>query len=192
MRFPLFKPWRAISDLDDLSDSECEAVVRDALLTQGAHAETVPWILGAITLVAWPVGILIAMQYVTLNRFVPIAADPTLAIIEMLVTTVLAGAAVALLSRDVLLYLSIRRYLARASCPKCHQPLYGLPIQSIGAEPNPANQFVRCAECGKKYSLLDLGLTPRDLVPLEQRRVDPNFGAKRGGSVRVRHGEGNE
>lgn len=188
MRFPLFKPWRAFKDLDDLSDSECEAVVRDALLTSGAHAETAPWLLGGITVVVWPVGILVAMQYVTLSRYVPIPANATLASIELLVTTMLAGACAAFLSRDVLLYLSIRRYLARASCPMCGQPLHGLPIQSLGSEPNPANQFVRCAECGKRHNLLEIGLTPRDLVPLEQRRVDPNFGAMRaGGGRRAEH-----
>lgn len=184
MRIPLLRPWRAFRELDDLSDLECDGVVRDALLNAPSYFESVPWWLGGAMLLAWPSAVVIASGYIALSRYVPIPADATLAAVELLLTTVLAGAGTLLLSRGVILFVCIRRYLARSACRKCGQPLHGLPIGSIGAEPNPANQSVRCAECGTKYNLLELGITPRDLVPLEQRRVDPHFGSKRGGATR--------
>lgn len=179
LRIPLLKPWRAFEQLDELSDAECQAVIRDALLNAPPWLDRVPWILCGHVAAAWGAGWAIADGYFPLHRYVPIPSDPALAIIQLAVTTVIAGALVWFLARDAMLYWCIRRYLARASCPKCHQPLHGLPVQSIGAEPDPANQFVRCPECGKKIRLLEVGLTPRDLIPLEQRRVDPSFGGKR-------------
>jgi hypothetical protein len=45
----------------------------------------------------------------------------------------------------------------------------GLPIRVVGDDGDPSKRYVRCPECGRTHNLLEHGITPRDLVPFEQR-----------------------
>jgi hypothetical protein len=179
VRIPLFKPWRAFSQLDSFSDEECEKFVGDAWANCRPFEAAMPIIVGPLMFLVWPALVLLGLRFPLVARWIYVPQSSDGAIILLVVTSVIVGCASALISRDFVLYLLIRRELSRADCPKCGQSLRGLPVQTIGEIPDPAKNFVRCAECGKVYHLLDLGLAPRDLVPLEQRRVPIDFARKR-------------
>ncbi len=61
----------------------------------------------------------------------------------------------------------LRREMTGPVCPKCRSSLIGLRIETRGVEPDPAQNRVRCPECGRIWRMLDIGLTPRDLMPRE-------------------------
>lgn len=69
------------------------------------------------------------------------------------------------MSRRVVEVALLRREMTGPVCPKCKSSLIGLRVESRGAEPDPAQNRVRCPECGKNWRMLDIGLTPRDLMP---------------------------
>jgi hypothetical protein len=180
VRIPLFKPWRAFSQLDSFSDEECEKFVGDAWANCRPVESAMPIIVGPIMFLVWPGLVLLGLRFPAIARWIFVPQSSEAAIVLLVVTSVFVGCTGALIARDVVLYLLLRRELGRADCPKCGQSLRGLPVQSVGEIPDPAKNFVRCAECGRVHHLLDLGLAPRDLVPLERRRVPPDFASKRG------------
>lgn len=179
MRLPLLKPYRMFPEFDGMSDGECERYVRDAYINAPTLTAKVPGIVTAFTGVLWFVGVPIAAATLPLLRWVPLPTSADGQIVVYLAGGVMCVALVYLLSRDVGVYLGIKRELRRACCRKCGQSLMGVPIVTHGVDPDPAKSTVRCPECGRKYVLLDIGLTPRDLIPFEQRGVDPRVGAKR-------------
>lgn len=177
MRIPLSKPWRAFEEFDGLSDEECRKHMQQVLLRHPALVGTYPVTAAVAAIVIW-IGVWAGFGRTRwLAPFVP----PTLGmqVVVLIVTTVAVGALAYFFARDHGLYLGLRRELHVARCPKCRQSLLGLPIQTVGVDPDPGKQFVRCPECGRKHALLELGLSPRDLVPFEHRVVDPRFAAKR-------------
>lgn len=169
---PLFKPYRMFPEFDHLSDTECERYVRDAHINWTSLTGRAPLIvttlITALWFVGWPV---VVATFPVVRNVVPIPSSTDLALVVYAAGGVLTTGLAYLISRDVGIYLGIRRELHRASCRKCRQSLMGLPIQSVGTEPDPSKQFVRCTECGRRWVLLDIGLTPRDLVPYEQRVI---------------------
>jgi hypothetical protein len=100
-------------------------------------------------------------------------------VLVLAATSGLVGGMTLLLSRDLVLYWLLRREIRRADCPECGQSLRGLRVQSVGSVFDPAQNFVRCTECGRTHKLLELGIAPRDLVPLEQRYVPENLAARK-------------
>ena len=107
-----------------------------------------------------------------IGQWVPIPSSTEWQLVLLVATTVLVAGVARLIARDAALWWGIRREVRRSNCPKCGQSLTGLPIRTRGLNYDPANQFVRCTECGREFCLLDIGVTPRDLVPFEQRGVD--------------------
>lgn len=71
------------------------------------------------------------------------------------------------MSRRVLEVALLRREMTGPVCPKCKSSLIGLRVETRGADPDPAQNRVRCPECGVNWRMLDVGLTPRDLMPRE-------------------------
>lgn len=67
--------------------------------------------------------------------------------------------------------------IERCRCPKCSYPLMGLPIwhNGLGA-PVPGTATIRCPECGFLGNLLEMGLTPNELIPYQERTVPSNVG----------------
>lgn len=61
----------------------------------------------------------------------------------------------------------LRREMSGPVCPKCKSSLIGLRVETRGVEPDPAQNRVRCPECGRNWKMLDIGVTPRDLMPRE-------------------------
>ena len=76
----------------------------------------------------------------------------------------------------------IRREMKGPVCPKCKSSLIGLRVETRGTIPDPAQNRVRCPECGSNWRMLDIGLTPRDLAP-------PEFGLAGAGTRRPLRGE---
>jgi DNA-directed RNA polymerase subunit RPC12/RpoP len=179
VRLPLFKPYRMFEEFDHLPDAECERYVRDACINAPTLTARLPMATTFVSLVAWFAGWPAAAMFLPLRSYVPLprSADwiAVLYVVGGVAFTLLAW----LVSRDVGVVLGIRRELRRASCRKCGQSLLGVPVQSSGAEPDPAKQWVRCPECGRRWVLLELGLTPRDLIPFEQRVVSPDVAKRR-------------
>ncbi len=163
-----------------MSDAECRMYVDRAFIHRPWLTSRVPLVLGLAMLVAWPLLVLGVMEFVPgVHDVVPLPRSADGKAIFLVITTVLVAVAVPLLVRDLGIYLGLKDEVHRARCRKCRQSLLGVPIQTIGADPDPAKQFIRCPECGRKFVLMELGLTPRDLVPFEQRGVPSDFGKKR-------------
>jgi DNA-directed RNA polymerase subunit RPC12/RpoP len=95
------------------------------------------------------------------------------------IAAVVAFIVAKLLVRDFLIYLGVRAEINRVRCPHCRHSLQGLRIDEVGTGLDPTMRFVRCVECGRRHRLIDLGLTPMDLVPFEQRIVPENFARRR-------------
>lgn len=180
MRLPRAKVYRAFEELDSLTDSECDSLVNRAEINHHGLLVLTPLACMYLTVAVWPAVWVTAALLLPLSTYIPLL-PATLGgqVVLLIVTTVMAAALVYLVVRDACLYLGLRRELRRCHCPRCDQPLVGLPIKSSGDDNDPGKRFVRCPECGRKHNLLDLGITPRDLIPYEQRTVAPDTGAFR-------------
>lgn len=165
MRLPTLKVYRAFSVLDSVPDEECERYVR-RVRTNFTNGEAItPAILAALLCVAWVGGWLHAVWNLNAARYVPMPASDTGRLVLLLASAVLVTGLSGLLFRDAMLWWGLRRELARTSCRKCGFSLRGIPISTVGVDPDPAKSFVRCPECGKKYCLLDVGLSAWELAP---------------------------
>lgn len=180
MRLPFFKVYRAFHELDYLPDAECQRVVRLARTKRSAWLEGAPWLLALLSVLAWPLAWVWVVQEFGLarvGRFVPIPTEEEVAFILLAITTVLFAAFVRFVARDLLLWHALRDEIDQARCPKCKQSLLGVRIQYVGLDVGiPGKSFVRCPECGRNHNLLELGLTPRDLIPYELREMRPDVG----------------
>jgi len=126
--------YRAFPELDPFSDDECRIFVRNA--TASPWRRAMRFLVNAAVLA----GILMAEVRISgaVAREVPSIAHIAWTIVAMLCTLGLG----ALIVRDLLLRLAVRRILGRgAACPQCGYPLAGLPV---GAEFR-----VTCPECAR-------------------------------------------
>lgn len=180
MRLPFFKVYRAFRELDYLPDAECQRVVRLARAKRSAWLEGAPWLLATLSLIAWPLTwMLLIDQFgaARVGRYVPLPTEGELAFLILAASTVLFAAFIRFASRDLLLWHALRAEIELAKCPKCEQSLLGVRIQYVGLDIGvPGKSFVRCPECGRNHNLLELGLTPRDLIPYELREMRPDVG----------------
>lgn len=174
-----WKVWRAFRELDALPDEECRRVLARAMANTSTWAMAMPGVVFFVALVLIP----LAMWAAILAwgpTLAPIIPDDFATSMSVMGLIQVVGAAVAWLAALWLRsYRALARELRRETCPKCHSSLMGLPITAPGTEPDPAQNRVKCPECGRVWRLLDLGLTPRDLVPWEQRGMDPSAGRLR-------------
>lgn len=180
MRLPFFKVYRAFHELDYLPDAECERVVRLARAKKSAWLEGAPWLLAALAIIAWPLlwlWLLAEFGPARVARYVPISTEDEINVILLGTTTIFFAAVVRFAARDLLLWTALRDEIDQAKCPKCEQSLLGVRIQYVGLDVGmPGKSFVRCPECGRNHNLLELGLTPRDLIPYELREMRPDVG----------------
>lgn len=179
MRLPFSKPYRAFSEFDSFSEEECRRYARELRIHRPFLVVVMPRLATVLVAIAWTIGWPLAVDHLPVNRFIPLPESHDGRLLMLLISTIIAAAFAGFLLRDIFLWLGFREEVRGASCPKCRQSLLGVPVQSIGTEPDPAKRFVRCPECGRKFVLLDIGITPRDLIPFEQRSVSPDFGRKR-------------
>jgi DNA-directed RNA polymerase subunit RPC12/RpoP len=179
VRLPFFKPYRMFDEFDHLSDAECERYVRDAYINADTLTARLPVILTVLAAMAWFGGWPAALATLAVRDYVPVPRSLEGMLVAYVGLGVLFCGLVFLVTRDAGVVLGIRRELRRALCRKCGQSLMGVPINSVGVDHDPAKQSVRCPECGRRWMLLEMGLTPRDLIPFEQRALDPSVATKR-------------
>ena len=181
MRLPTLKVYRAFSAFDDVPDEECERYVRRVRANCTSGEALAPCIIAALAGVLWLAGWPLAIFWLNAERYVPMPARGEARLIFLLITAVLAAALAGLLVRDAVLYLGLRRELARTNCRKCGFSLRGVPVSTIGTEPDPAKTFVRCPECGRKYCLLDIGVAAHELSPFASKDQYHAAGQRRKG-----------
>jgi hypothetical protein len=174
-----WKVWRAFRELDGLPDEECRRVLARAMANTSTLARALPGLVFWATLMLVPVALwrAIIAWGPTLAPLIPddfATSISVMGLIQVISATIARCAAIWLRS-----YSALARELRRETCPKCRSSLMGLPITAPGTEPDPAQNRVKCPECGRVWRLLDLGLTPRDLIPWEQRGMDPSAGRLR-------------
>ncbi len=158
--------YRAFSALDRYSESECQSLMRRIRANYSTWKELFPLAGGCCVGVAWAVGWVFASGYVDLSRIVPLLPAGTgERVIAVIVTSVGASLLTFYVLRDVVLFFGVRQELRRTDCKKCGQSLLGLRLDYRGIDADPGNIYVRCAECGRAYRLLDIGLSPKDLLP---------------------------
>lgn len=176
MRVPGIKVWRAFAELDHLTDGECISLCRRVIVEMEPWRGRVPWLAGMCTmlLVSIAVGVLLHRANALTIDLEKIAPWALALIISVLAIAFSIGFIAA---RDLNLYLLIRRDIRRVRCRKCEQSLVGLKVVETALHPGtPGDARVRCPECGKLWTLLELGLTPRDLIPYEERFPDQRVG----------------
>jgi hypothetical protein len=181
MRLPFTKVYRGFPEFDALPDEDCERYVRSVRATRPGLVNTVPLATALTLLVLWPAawcGLWTWDEDLVL-AWVPLPPSDDMRVVLLAGTTLLVPVLSALLLRDAALWWGVRQEVNRARCPKCRQSLLGVPVQEVGVGGDPAKRFIRCPECGRRYMLLEIGITPRDLVPFEQRAVSPGFASHR-------------
>ncbi|MBS0198525.1 MAG: hypothetical protein JSR77_17375 [Planctomycetes bacterium] len=171
MRLPAIKVYRAFRAFDHMPDGDCERYVRRVRANAGAAHAVGPLVAAFVIALAWFIGWPFAATVLPLSRYIPLPDSAEMQFILLVATGALAVGVGSLIIRDGLMYEALRRELARTDCRKCGQSLLGVPISRIGVDPDPAKSFIKCPECGRKFCLLDIGLAPHDLVPLEQRHL---------------------
>lgn len=176
MRIPGVKVWRAFAELDHLSDSECISICRRVIVEMAPWRGRLPWLLGIVPLSIAAVlcGSLMQKAGMLTSNLEPVSFW---AVGVAVAVMALAYGLGVLLVRDLNLYLLIRRDLHRVRCRKCQQSLIGLKVIETALHPGtPGDARVRCPECGRMWTLLELGLSPRDLIPYEERAPDQRVG----------------
>jgi hypothetical protein len=179
MRLPFTKVYRAFAEFDALSDEECERYVRHVRAHGPWQYQLLPLITTLVLVFSWPVGWWVLSDQIRMDGWLLVPDSHDGRVILLAVTTVFVPAMTGLLLRDLALWWGVKDEVNRARCPKCRQSLLGVPVQEVGLGGDPAKRFIRCPECGRSYMLLDIGITPRDLIPFEQRAVAPDFATKR-------------
>lgn len=189
MRIPLTKAYRAFEEFDRLPDEECERYMRGVAADGPWQVSLLPTIGLAMAIVGWPLAVYFGWSWVP--RGIRELADFRLesgilfGSIMGVVSWVFVSAAVYWLLRDWGLWYALREQIARVRCPKCKYSLLGIPIthRNLGL-PVPGDAWIRCPECGKRQNLLEVGITPRDLIPMEERVVAPDIGAFKASGAR--------
>ena len=165
MRLVTRKIHRAFAELDRFDDAQCEQYLRRVSndwcyrLLSIVAVVAVFVVLGtlclrAIAVIEWEIG----MMGLAARRV------PILSPLELLLAVLctLLPAVAALLVRDLILRLFLRRDIGRARCPTCGYSLLGRQVE---------HGRVRCSECGRHSTLEALGLGgPDELIPPQAAR----------------------
>ena len=179
MRIVIWRMWRAFPEFDALTDTECRSLLGRGYARSPAIMYRLPTIMFFVSLMAFPALLVVVLTRSWATKLAWLIPDVPIATYGiMIIATVSFSAMSSLLVRDVVMWRVLRGEIDRAHCPKCKQSLMGLRIDSPGVTPDPAQNKVRCPECGRVWKLLDIGLTPRDLVPWEQRGMPTDVGRK--------------
>lgn len=169
MRLPHSKPWRAFEAFDHVPEDECRRLVRQMVANLPRWVGLLPWCAGVLAFVAVPVALVVFSQIPSTARWVPSLGSLEADGVALVIIAVASTALSALATRDLIILVGLRRMLRKASCPKCGYSLVGVKLTTRGVDPDPAKTEVKCPECGRTWVLLDIGLTPRDLISWEER-----------------------
>jgi hypothetical protein len=179
MRLPRAKPWRAFEAFDHIPEEECLRLVRQMIANLPRWVGLLPWLAGALAFIGVPVALVVLAQLPSTTGWIPSLGSTQADGIALVILGVLSTALAALATRDVIILVGLRRMLRKASCPKCGYSLVGVKLTTRGVDPDPAKTEVKCPECGRRWVLLDIGLTPRDLISWEERAAIEHAGTLR-------------
>ncbi len=177
MLTPELPVWRLFRSFAGYGDRECREIVRAARIRYeagplpAAFTWASAWV-ASVVLLAAPISTF------DLGRLPFWQGLP--ALVAWVVIPVLVGELAASLARAAQTYGVLRRLMRLSCCRRCDYPLEGLRItDGPGLEVNPAERRVRCPECGGSWTMLELGLTPLDLLPWGNRLLPANVGQMR-------------
>ena len=198
MRIPFSKHYRAFPEFDNLPDEECRRHMRAVVANFSELMRLLPLGVGITVAAGWALGVLAGDQFLGIGRYLPLfepvkfsTAPGTVgitlhAMIWLVVTSVGLGGMTGLLLRDWLLWRALGREVHRTRCRRCGYSLLGVPLMDRGqGHREPGDFHVRCPECGKRWVLLEVGLTPRDLIPYEERLVREDVGEFKNPALRA-------
>jgi hypothetical protein len=168
--------WRAFPELRGHSRGECERLVAAACVRYEVSA-LAAWEAAAGGMVAGGM-ILAANGAMDADRLMRGSVWEVALVLAMwigvpLFLAVVSGAIV----RVVQVRGALRRLLRVATCRRCGYRLEGLRlVDPPGLDPNPAERRLRCPECGKSWTVLELGISPLDLLAWEARVLPAQVG----------------
>jgi len=161
MRIPLYKTYRAFSELDDLTDAQCELLMRRVELRIGTNLG-VGCLIGLIFLVLLAFSFLVfglLGEIVYPDQAIPVRYEALYYGLFMLVVF-LFPTGITLVIRDTILRrrltAAIQYEVDRVRCLSCRYILIG-QVASGGR--------IGCPECGASFALGELGITEDDLLP---------------------------
>ncbi|MDX2146632.1 MAG: hypothetical protein SFZ23_03840 [Planctomycetota bacterium] len=173
--------WRCFSTLRNISDAEGEHILNRATQLMPASAEWLPAAAASALALAFILGSVAAR-----SQLLPLAGplDPAAESLVVALWFVLGASAIFFASwflfNTLVMLVAIARDLRRLCCPKCRHPLQGLRVIFSRVDVQvPGDARVRCPECGRTWVLLEIGVSPADLVPFEQREVPRDLGRVR-------------
>lgn len=176
-----FKPWRAHTEFDGLSDTECVEMIERRWRRDVPPLRTAD-LVAAIVGLLWMPALTAALVV-----FTPLTDDPDLDTgtvylvfgVASCITGLGVWAGLRWCLHNAIIRRTLRRIVAGAVCPKCKQPLRGLPIIDDATRLDDRSRMrVRCPECGKLVRLLKYGYGPEDLAPWEERVLPKGFEVK--------------
>lgn len=174
---PFAQPWKGEPEFEGVPEALCRRALRDAV-------EARPHLVAAGSLVGLLVGGLVAVVIAWRARqwwnSFPLDQqgqyEVLFSAIMFLMGLGLASVGVAV-GRDIAKGRALRAMLDRCRCPSCRYQFMGIPVWHNGmGVPQPGTASIRCPECGFQGNLLEMGLTPNELIPFQQRVVPPNVG----------------
>lgn len=164
------KLYRAVEELDDLTDAECERLVVRAKLRRGDAAWVLPLAAGVVA------GAVVCAVGVVVGGLVVAARSPMGLVSGEAKTLIWAASLAGAVAVLTLVFAVVQRWLLlgtlrdlanRAGCPFCEFSLVGL---------TPVRGAVKCPECGEVVLLHEHRIQPEDLLGRTP-------GARRGGKV---------
>ncbi|MBX3408782.1 MAG: hypothetical protein KF859_02715 [Phycisphaeraceae bacterium] len=163
-----FKVYRAYRELDMFSEGECRALMQRVRENASATFMIVPAVIGALVYLPLSYAIISGYAMDLWMRYYPLEVLPYTLALSVVLGAVVITVLLMILTREVQYWFAVGRELRRKLCRKCGQTLIGLPLEIMGDTPDPNRVYVRCAECGYRANLLELGLTRRDLIPADE------------------------
>lgn len=156
MRLPISRVYRAFPELDRFPDHVCERYVAQARYKAWRSKIAVALLAMLSVPVMFLVTLFLLMQVGELFHKNAIRSSTSIwPVLIVLVLSTAAAILTPLCIRDRWLIWAVRKQIGGTGCPRCGYQLIGLTID---------NGRVRCPECGFTESLVNLNLTPADLL----------------------------
>lgn len=173
----LFKPWRAHSELDGLSDAECMEMVERKWRRDPPPLRLIP-VAAVFAAIVWAA---VVAAYAVQSGVTESSESDEVSVWTWLVLAAVGGGAAlaaitARLLRWGMIRATVRRIVLGAICPRCGHSLIGLRIYDDATRPGDQSRMrVRCPECGKVVRLLKHGYSAVDFAPWSERVLPKDF-----------------
>lgn len=162
MRIPLYKTYRAFPEFDELTEAQCELLMRRVKLRVGTNMGfgclLVLLYLVLLVILFWISLSLVSSMGIELDRFSGTRAD--LISIGIVITVFGVPALVCLVLRDTVLRCQLTDAISyeidRVRCLNCKYILIGQAA---------SGGRIGCPECGASFALGELGITEAELLP---------------------------